>query len=181
MLLERLRNKDESALIELMKLYGDYLTRTAYLLVKDQHLAEELVQDTFVIAFQKIGQLKEENKLKSWLTSIVMNLARSQMRKWSFKNITLNLESISFTLKNAERNEPEHILLDGLDNKTLHIEIQNLPYKYREIIVLFYYNELKTSEIASLLNMKENTVKSLLKRGRAMLKENLLKGGYEHG
>ena len=180
-LLERLRNKDESALIELMKLYGDYLTRTAYLLVKDSQLAEELVQDTFVIAFQKIFQLEEESKLKSWLTSIVMNLARSHMRKWSFKNISLTLDSISFTLKNAEWNEPENLLLEGLNNITLHKEIQNLSYKYKEIIVLFYYNELKTSEIAELLNMKENTVKSLLKRGRNKLKENLLKGGYEHG
>lgn len=180
-LLDRLRNKDENALIELMKLYGDYLTRTAYLLVRDRHLAEELVQDTFVIAFQKIFQLEEESKLKGWLTSIVMNLARSHMRKWSFKNISLTLDSISFTLKNAEWNEPENLLLEGLNNITLHKEIQNLSYKYKEIIVLFYYNELKTSEIAELLNMKENTVKSLLKRGRNMLKENLLKGGYEHG
>ncbi|AST89863.1 sigma-70 family RNA polymerase sigma factor [Sutcliffiella sp. NC1] len=178
---DRLRAGEESALVELMQLYGDYLTRTAYLLVKDRQLSEELVQDTYVLAYKRIDQLHDNDKIKSWLTSIIMNLARSHMRKWSFKNVLLTFDSTPLMSKGSPTDELEQKLLNVMDNKLIYKEIQNLSYKYKEIIVLFYYNELKTNEIAELLKMKENTVKSRLKRGRVLLKENLLKGGYEHG
>lgn len=62
-LLQRLKNKDEAALIEMMNLYGDNLLCIAILLVKDRFVAEEVVQDTFVIAFRKIAQLNDVAKL----------------------------------------------------------------------------------------------------------------------
>jgi DNA-directed RNA polymerase specialized sigma24 family protein len=85
----RLIAKDEEALRMLMNQYGNTLLRTAYLLVKDTYVAEEMVQDTFIIAFEKANQLQDPTKLKSWLTTILMNECRARMRKWSWKNILL--------------------------------------------------------------------------------------------
>ncbi len=178
-LVKRLKNKEESALKELMNLFGDYLLRTAYLLVKDKHLAEEMVQDTFITAYQKIHQLDEEEKLKSWLTSITVNRCKMQKRKWSFKRILLNFEFAERVTEDEQIEGPEAQLLLDFQNQSLSESIQKLDYKYREVIILYYFNELKISEIAVLLAIAESTVKTRLKRGRSNLKDIFEKGEDE--
>ncbi|NLP50630.1 sigma-70 family RNA polymerase sigma factor [Bacillus sp. RO1] len=175
-LVKRLINKEESALKELMTLYGDYLLRTAYLLVKDNHLAEEVVQDTFITAFEKIHQLDEDEKLKSWLTSITVNRSKMHMRKWSFKRILLNFEFAERITEDDQAKGPEALLLLDFQNQSLSQLIQKLDYKYREVIILYYFNEMKISEIAMMLAIAESTVKTRLKRGRSRLKEMMEKG-----
>ena len=177
--MERLKNKEESALKDLMILYGDYLLRTSYFLVKDNHLAEEIVQDTFITAYQKIHQLDDVEKLKSWLTSITVNRCKMQMRKWSFRRILLNFEFAERVTEDEQTEGPEAQLLLDLQNQSLSESIQVLDYKYREVIILYYFNEMKISEIALLLHTAESTVKTRLKRGRIHLKEIIKKGEDE--
>lgn len=79
-LVDRLRKKEEEALVEVMNQYGNYLLRMAYLLVKDHQRAEEAVQDAFITAFKKINQLEKDALIKSWLTTITINHCRQQLR-----------------------------------------------------------------------------------------------------
>ncbi|WP_042142851.1 RNA polymerase sigma factor [Paucisalibacillus sp. EB02] len=174
-LVDRVKEKDESALIELMEQYGDYLIRTAFLLLKDHQTAEEAVQDTFIIAFDKMMQLDDPAKLKSWLTSIVTNCCRSRMRKWSWKNILLPFEN-DRVHEDKTVDSPEEELLGMIWNKNLSFAIHELDYKYREVITLYYFSEMKVNEIAQSTGEKENTIKSRLKRARFQLKEILMKG-----
>lgn len=175
-LVDRLKNKEESALQELMSLYGDYLLRTAFLLLKDRYTCEEIVQDTFITAFEKIHQLDEPEKLKSWLTSITVNRCKMMMRKWSWKNILLNFDFAERIRGDEHVESPEAQLLVDFDNKSLSESIQELDYKYREVLTLYYFNEMKISEIAVLLYIAESTVKTRLKRGRSHLREIIEKG-----
>ena len=166
-----------------MKKYGDYLTRTAYLLLKDQQLAEEAVQDTFITAFEKINQLADPEKLRSWLTSVLINRCRSYQRKRSWKYAFLPLSLIE-PFKGDERFEsPEDQLLNLLKHQELSSAIHELDYKYREVIILFYFNEMKIHEISHYLKANENTIKSRLTRGRLQLKQILQRGEgeYEQG
>lgn len=174
-LVDRLKDKQESALVELMNTYGDYLVRTAFLLLKDHQTAEEAVQDTFISAFEKISQLDDPLKLKSWLTSIVLNCCRSRMRKWSWKNILLPFESDQIH-EDETVLSPEDELMKWISNTKISEAIHQLDYKYREVITLFYFNEMKISEIAKFTKEKENTIKSRLKRARLKLKDILMKG-----
>ena len=173
-LIDRLKEKEEHALVEVMDLYGDYLLRMAYLLLKDHHAAEEAVQDTFIIAFEKIAQLENEATLKSWLTTITMNRCRGQMRKWSWKNIFLDFHTLELFTGDETFPSPEGNLLEVEWNDHVAAAIQALDYKYREVITLFYFNELKIAEISTLTNIKKNTIKSRLKRGKSILKQILL-------
>lgn len=174
-LVARLKRKEEDALIEIMDMYGDYLLRMAFLLMKDHQRAEEAVQDTFLTAFQKIDQLKREELLKSWLTTITINHCRQQMRSWSYKHIFPNIEMAERMMEDHRSTTPEEELLEVEWNQHLTSAIHQLDYKYREVITLFYFNELKISEITVLTNTKENTVKSRLKRGKVLLKKLLEK------
>ncbi len=175
-LVTRLKDRDETALEELIHQYGDYLVRTAYLLTKDHQLAEEAVQDTFMIAFQKANQLNEDKKVKSWLVRIMINECRMRMRKRVFKHVFPHITDFFHRITNAYEATPEEALLELARNQTLTKALQQLAYLYREVLTLYYFNEMSITEISSHLKINENTVKSRLKRGRAKLKA-LLEGG----
>ena len=179
-LVDRLKNKEEAAVVEIMDLYGDSLLRSAILLVKDPQLAEEIVQDTFITAYEKINQLHENKKLKSWLLMITTNRCRARMRKWSWRNIFLHKDhDHEHQLMDDYELLPEESLIRTWRDDQLHEAIMLLPYHYREVITLFYFQELPIKEIAKLVKENENTVKTRLSRARAILKEDLKKGGVE--
>ncbi|WP_224753976.1 sigma-70 family RNA polymerase sigma factor [Paenibacillus terricola] len=163
-----MKNKDEAALRALMELYGSRLMRTAYLLVKDKQVAEEAVMDTFIQAYHKINQLQDSDRLESWLLRIVVNRCRKKMRTWSWSRI-LPLSHVEQMITEEEPG-PEELLIDAWRNENLSEALLRLDYKYRETIVLFYYNGLNVAEIAEQTSSNENTVKARLARGRAKLK-----------
>ncbi|MCF3943205.1 RNA polymerase sigma factor [Oceanobacillus alkalisoli] len=179
-LVDRLKRKEEAALLELMNQYGDYLLRMAYLLINDYQRAEEAVQDAFISAFEKINQLEKEEYLKSWLTTITINRCRQQMRKWSFKHIFPDIKTVEYIKQADMADSPETDILAIEQNKNLTAAIHSLDYKYREVITLFYFNELKLAEITALTNIKENTIKSRLKRAKKLLRNYLLEEEDAH-
>lgn len=168
-IIQRLQEKDEAALIWLMNQYGDYLLRTAFLLVKDRQTAEEVVQDTFIQAYDKIVQLKDPSKLKSWLTRIAVNRCRMKQRTWSWKNLFPSAHPEQL-LNNEGTIGIEEQLLTKWNNQQLSQAIHQLPYKYREAITLFYFNEMSIQEISEHLGVNGNTIKARLARGRMQLK-----------
>ncbi|WP_369803569.1 sigma-70 family RNA polymerase sigma factor [Cohnella sp. OV330] len=169
--MQGLREKDEAALRALMERYGDELMRTAYLLVKDKQAAEEAVMDTFIQAYRKIDQLQDPDRLKSWLLRIAVNRCRMKMRAWSWSRI-FPLPHVEQMIIEEEPG-PEALLMDAWRNEKLSEALLKLDYKYRETIVLFYYNGFSVAEIAEQTSSNENTVKARLARGRAKLKDML--------
>ncbi|WP_310735516.1 sigma-70 family RNA polymerase sigma factor [Cohnella herbarum] len=171
----RLLERDELALQALMAQYGDELQRTAFLLVKDRQAAEEAVMDTFIQAYRKIHQLKEPDKLRGWLLRIVVNRCRMKMRTWSWRNLFPSA-SIERMIEETEPG-PENLLLAEWRNQRLSEAIHRLDYRYREVITLYYYNELSVLEIAEHVKSNENTVKARLARGRMRLRQMLEEEG----
>lgn len=175
-IIEGLRNRDEAALRSLIEQYGDYLFRSAYLLVQDRQTAEEVVQDTFITAYRKIDQLMDPAGLRSWLTRIAVNRCRMRQRTWQWRNLFPS-EDVEELITEEVEPGPLDELLITCRNASLSEAIRRLDYKYREAITLFYYNELSVREIAAELRTSENTIKSRLSRGRALLKTELSKEG----
>jgi RNA polymerase sigma factor (sigma-70 family) len=173
----RLIAKDEEALRVLMNQYGNTLLRTAYLLVKDTYVAEEMVQDTFIIAYEKANQLQDPTKLKSWLTTILMNQCRARIRKWSWKNILLPFQQKQDEWQDSDDDKwdmnPEQMFIRSDQNQQISQEIQMLDYKYKEVLILYYYNEWSIEEISQYIQQNKNTVKTRLARARQQLKERL--------
>lgn len=165
--------KDESALRELMDIYGDELMRTAYLLVKDRQTAEEAVMDTFIQAYAKIAQLREPDKLGGWLLCIVVNRCRMRMRLWSWRSRRFSAQLEPEAPDDSMENAPEEQLLLQWRSGRLREAVHCLDYKQREAIVCYYYNGMSINEIAQLLELNPNTVKARLARGRTQLKNML--------
>lgn len=168
----RLSRGDRSALEQLMDQYGNLIRRTAFLLLRDHHLSEDISQEVFIAAYRKIKQYSGQGSLQGWLLKITVNLCRNQMRKASWKRLIYRdvaeqeLISIDSELAQTERRH------------TLLAHIHSLPYKYREAITLRYYHDMSVKDIAQLLGEKEGTVKSKLSRGRGQLKTLLVQSGW---
>ncbi|MFF2092661.1 RNA polymerase sigma factor [Paenibacillus sp. NPDC058174] len=172
-MLGRLRGGDGSALRQLMERYGDDVLRTAALLLRDRHLAEDVSQDVFVDAYRKINQLKTDRSLRAWLITMTVNRCRERMRRASWKRLLFR-----------ERLEEEAGASSGPGSEgwavsaTIQSAIMGLPFRYREVIVLHYYQDMTIADIAATLHEPEGTIKSKLQRGRKLLKAGLEKGGW---
>lgn len=159
----------------MMEQYGDYLLRTTVLLLRDRQAAEEAVQDTFIQAFENISQLRDADKLRSWLTRIAVNRCRMRQRTWDWRHIfpkarmDLHVDEVAPAAEEAMI----HHWHEGEMTKS----IQQLPYTYREVITLYYFNELGVQEIADQLRLNVNTVKARLMRGRNKLRQMIMEMG----
>lgn len=168
--IKRLREGDGSALSKLMDRYGNDVYRTAILLIKDRHLAEDISQEAFLAAFQNIRQFRGQGSLRAWLLRITVNLCRSKMRLAAWKRL-LYRDMTDDAIPSMEPG-PEQ----AAARLSLMSDIQQLPYMYRVVIVLYYYQELTIKEIAAALGESEGTVKSKLSRGRTLLRSKLEEG-----
>ena len=157
------------------KLYLELVNKVYYFAlktVKSTDDAMDIVQDSFIMAFDKLYTLKEANAFQTWLFRIVGNNCRALFNKQS-KNILLDEEELE-DLGNIE-DEKENIPCEIIDQKeTSHLVmeiIEKLPEAQRSCILLYYYNEFSVGEIAEILVCSAGTVKSRLNYARKQIKE----------
>lgn len=173
LLIKNLRKGREDAYRQIVEEYGNRLLRTCYLILKDKEEAEDVVQETFIKVFQKMDSFRGNSNLYTWIYTIALNLSRDRLRK---KKDTLTFED-----EWVGNNDIEYQIEKGFDRELLRKKLFEINSLYREVMVLFYFEELSIKEISNLLNEKEGTIKSKLSRGRNILKEGLLKGGRLNG
>lgn len=140
----------------------NYLYRTAFLYVKNQDAALDIVGDCILNGFRKIHALKSPEYFRTWLTRILINAAKDHMRK------TVPMEDYDqLQLSAPPKGIPPEEKWD------LYEAIDRLPDKYRSVVILKYFDEMKISEIAYTMEMPEGSVKAYLNRAREELKKYL--------
>jgi len=173
-----LKEQKDAHLSRAMTMYGDYLLRVCFTYVQDWAVAEDLVQDTFVKYYEKMEQFREESSVKTYLYRIAINNCQSYLSSWRYKKIQVidywsKLKSLS--------NNPEKEVLMGEADALLVASIEKLPTKYKDVLLLFHFAEFSLKEVAELLKLPENTVKTRLRRARQMVGITLLEEGFEYG
>ncbi len=158
---------------QFIKTHGEELLRLAYTYVKNNEAAEDIVQDVLLKAFEQHDQFRGEASYRTYLYRMTINRSTDYLRSWSYKN-TILTEKFQKLFKGTKSAEQEVLVLS--ENRALGEAVLNLPVKYREVIILYYYKELKIDEIADMLSCSDNTVKTRLRRGREKLKL-VLEGG----
>ena len=160
----------EGEINEWMKAYGNDILRLCYLYLSDLHLAEDALQEAFLKAYIHHADFRGGSSPKTWLTSIALNCCKS-LRRGTWFRLTDRHASLDAMPDVGEfMPQPDHTVVS---------EIGKLPDKLKQVVILFYYEELKQKEIAELLHITETAVSVRLTRARAKLKNNL-KGWYEH-
>ncbi|MBU5210561.1 sigma-70 family RNA polymerase sigma factor [Heyndrickxia oleronia] len=158
----------------LMMDYGEKLIRVAYLYLKDWKLAEDVVQETFIKCFLKQKDFRGDSSVKTWIYSILTNACRDILRSTSYKK-TIIVNKL-YPYQDTYTESPEDAVIQNEDEYYLSECVLSLPIKYREVIILFYYESLTINEISNLLKTKNSTIKVRLKRGREKLRKLVDKG-----
>lgn len=150
---------------QIMNEHSRYLVRIAYLYVKNWSTAEDVVQEVFITYFRKSDQFRNEASLKTYLTKMTANRSKDYLRSWKHKKDVL-FDTVFTSVKGTDE-----LLLEQERLASLEKNLFQLPLKYREPLILFYYDEQSITEIASYLQLNENTVKTRLRRAKHQLKE----------
>lgn len=144
--------------------YGNSILRLAYSYLHNMHDAEEILQETLIQYLKTSPILENEAHEKAWLFKVASNLSKNR---------------ISYNKIRSTDELNESLIVEEREDLSFVWEaVKELPVKYKEVIHLFYYEELSTAEIAKILQKKESTVRSHLMRGREKLKS-ILKEAYD--
>jgi RNA polymerase sigma-70 factor (ECF subfamily) len=167
-LVKRAIKGNKNAFEELLVIHSDQLYRTAFLYVGNREDALDIVQETAYKAFLAVGQLKNERFFLTWLTKILIHCAFDVIKK---KKKEIPIENIIDLSSGKIEKRDEHV--------DLVRAINQLKEHYRNAVILFYFQDLPISEVAKIMNVPENTVKTYLHRGKSQLKK--LLGGVAYG
>ncbi len=166
----RLATEERETLIdELMHQYGQEILQLTYSYVKNRNIAEDLTQDIFVKCYQSLHTYKGKSKIRTWLWRIAINHCKDYLKSWYNNHVIPSNDEIVYSGKSVHNTEQAVIQQDE-EGRLAHA-VMSLPIKYREVIYLHYFEELAIREVALILSMKENTVKTRLRRGKVLLKE----------
>ena len=155
-----------------MEQYGDYLYRIAYMYTKDPYIAEEVIQDVLMKYYQT-NQFEERASLKTYLTRVTINCCHDHMRWWKVRT-----PQFLQPVKKAEQ-ATEKLMVAQVEKDEIIAALFKLPVKYREVIFLYFYDDMSVKEIAELLHIPVSTVTTRLQRAKGKLKQLLSPSDWE--
>jgi RNA polymerase sigma-70 factor, ECF subfamily len=137
--------------------------------------AEDIVQETYLMAYNKFHQLREKSKCKPWLLTILRNnFLKTYHKKKSQQRLTES-DYIDFLKESLAKDDAESILSKASFKMAVQNAIGKLPPKYKEVLTLYYMDEMLYRDIAHVLDIPIGTVMSRLTRAREGLKTIILK------
>ncbi len=144
--------------------YKDTVYKIAFVQCDTKEDAEDVFQEVFLKLLMYNGEFSDEEHLKAWLIRVTINCCKLQKRSaWRRKKTELT-ENIAADQNNGI-NDTYYAVVSA---------IKTLPEKYRVIIMMYYYEEYSSGEIAKALKMNEKTVRTRLSRARKILKQELM-------
>jgi len=162
------REEKDFILEKVMIEYGDELVRLAFYYLKDTETAKDIVQNTFIKCYKNVDSFRYDAQIKTWLYRITINECKDYLKSWNYKMVQVK-SFINVTAKSISPSV-ERTVIDKYNSGKMKETIFSLPKVYREVVYLYYYDSLKTEEIAQVLDIPVNTVKTRLRRAKQRLK-----------
>jgi RNA polymerase sigma factor (sigma-70 family) len=162
---------DHDAFRQIVELYQNLICALAFSACGNVAKSEDLTQETFLIAWQRLPELKDPGNLKAWLCGIVRNLARNYQRKRQPSQ--LDPDGLENTSWNAVDTGPAPDELAAAREEAAIVEkaLQELPEHYREPLILFYREDQSIQHVADAMDLSTDAVRQRLSRGRNMLRD----------
>lgn len=161
--MEQVSLEADASIEAVVRHYADMVYRLAFARTGNAYDADDIFQEVFLRYVKKHPAFTDEEHRKAWLLRVTVNCAN---KLWD-----------SFWHKKVQGLTEELVFLQD-EELTLYEELKKLPPRYREVIHLFYYEELPLEEISRILNRKNSTVRTQLTRARAMLRKYMKEEDY---
>ena len=166
---------DEEGFVEIVRDYKDGLILYLDSFVRNLSVAEELAEDTFVKVGIKKPHFSERSSFRTWLYAIGRNIAVDYIRKHSKEN-TVSIDDC-LELTNDELLETSYFREER--KLIIHKAMNSLKYEYRQVLWLFYFEDLPNMEISRIMKKSVHAVETLTYRARRALKSELIKEGFD--
>jgi RNA polymerase sigma-70 factor (ECF subfamily) len=170
-------HRDHRGFDAVVNAYYERILRGALSVTGDRHLAEDIVQETFLLAFRKFDSYSGESSVFTWLYAIMLNRFRMHWRKTKRRK---RLHSLPIgdnpawpTNLTSSHRSPYAELADSELSEWLIEAIYKLPVKLREVVAMHYFDDLTLNEVAAILKCRLATVKSRLFRSKERLRQTL--------
>ncbi len=172
LLVVRCQLGDRAAFDELIERWHARLWRYARRITGSDQAADDVAQDVWLRVLRGIGRLRDGSKLRPWLFGIARRVLMDRLRERYAAPSDSPIDV-------ADLAAPEPTALAPGDIEVMEREIERLPVIDREVVVLFYLDELSLAEIAGIAGVPVGTVKSRLHRARRMLRQQLSSQGVK--
>jgi len=166
------KNNNQKAQFEVYNRYSKAMYNVAYRIVKDEHFAQDVMQEGFLKAFTKINDYKQEVAFGAWLKKIIINYSIDFCRK----NNAFQVKDLSKTLYKIEEHDSffsENIDLNSLKVKQVLDTILGLKDNYRMVLTLFFIEGYDQEEICEILNISYANCRTTLSRAKESLRKKL--------
>ena len=153
--------------------YSDAILRTCFLYLSDQTQAEDALQDTWIKAWRHMGEYERKGILndKAWLMRIAINTCKDYRRTAWFRHIDN---------RKALDELPPRLLQVEQEDHSLSLMVMELPDRYKQVVLLHYFQGLTQRETAEALGLSPSAVLRRLRSAEALLKQSLTGGeGFE--
>jgi RNA polymerase sigma factor (sigma-70 family) len=173
-LVVKAKEEDQKAYAEIMQRYKDSIYFMALKMVNNKDDAMDLTVETFAKAFENLDKYKPEYAFSTWLFRIATNNSIDFIRKKRLNVISLDTlfeeeGNDKYLQVRAEGLNPEEISIRKQESEKLKNMVEQLPLRYRTLIILRYYDELSYEEIAHQIDIPLGTVKAQLFRARDLM------------
>ncbi|MCX8084192.1 MAG: sigma-70 family RNA polymerase sigma factor [Calditerrivibrio sp.] len=183
-IVDAILNGDSDAFEFLILKYQRQLYGTILNLVKDEDLAQDILQETFLKAYENLHTLRNKEQFYSWLKKIAINASLMKLEKGKryvdMYDEEQEEDDYFFNIQTDDTN-PEKELLDEELRRYVRRFVDSLPSKLKNVIILREVEDLSYEEIAEILKIPIGTVRSRLFNARQIIKERLIKQGLADG
>ena len=168
-LVKRAKAGDYQAFDLLVLKYQSRLISTAFKFVKDQQIAEDLVQDSFIKSFKSLGSFREDSSFYTWIYRITVNTSKNYLvakkRKDELLQTDISKEA-SYTIEPIDRDTPEDLLHASQLRSIIIDSLEGLGEETKTALTLREFDGLSYEQIAEVVNCPVGTVRSRIFRGR---------------
>ncbi len=154
-------------------LYREYYQKVyafLYRMCADADLAEDLTQETFLQAYTSFHRFRGDCEVFTWLAAIGKHVYFKYLKKKKLHLDASNLELVAQNYMKGDCSPEEHVHKKDVEDAVRQI-VENIPKKYRDVVLLRIYAELPFSQIALILKISENSAKVIYFRAKKMLME----------
>ena len=154
-------NNRDQVLIRLVNQYQGLLLRMCYVYLQDMELAKDAAQDTFLKAYKALDSFRGDCSEKNWLIQIAIHTCRDMQRSAWFRHHDRRItpEDLPYASQSS----------DAEDDLDVMCDVMQLPSKLKEVVMLYYWQNMNVNEIAHALDITHSTVSTRLKRAREKL------------
>lgn len=118
------------------------------------------------------GEFKKNSSVRTWLYKITINLCKDQLKSAYSRRIQLTEYVHKYTKR--KNHSAEEMVMSQNESDILIKKVLDLPLKYREVIMLYYFQDIKIKEVSEALALSPNTTKTRLRRAKELLKEGMI-------